>query len=192
MSPRTKEQNKEIRQQTRQQILDAGFELFANDGYTKTSISAVAQKAAISKGLIYHYFDSKEAILEGIFDQLVELGDEILDFPENFTAADKIRQVLEQTFEFIEDQTGLGRLMISLALQPETVSALKPRINEVNKTQMVLYIQILEELGYNDPETEAYKLGALMDGVLLGYASMGDDYPLGEMKTKIMEEYVPS
>lgn len=192
MSPRTKAQNEEIRQQTRQQILDAAFELFANVGYSKTSISAVAKKAGVSKGLIYHYFDSKEAILEGIFDQLVQIGEEILNFPEGFTPTDKIRQILEQTFGFIENQTGLGKLMIGLALQTDTMKTLQPKLDEVNKSQMELYIHLLEELNYEKPEIEAYKLGAMMDGILLGYASMGDEYPLQEMKTKIMEEYVPS
>lgn len=192
MSPRTPEQNKEIRQKTRQQIIDAAFERFASEGYSHTSISAIARKAGISKGLIYHYFDSKEAILVAIFDQMVQIGEEMLDFPDHFTPADKIEQVLEQTFEFIETQPGLGRLMIGLALQPDTMSTLKPRIDEVQEAQMAQYVQILEDLGYEDPEREAYELGALLDGVLLGYASRGDDYPLQEMKIKIMDDYVPS
>jgi len=97
MSPRTAEQNEEIRQQTRQQIVDAAFELFANEGFSKSSIAAVAKKAGVSKGLIYHYFDSKQAILEAIFDQLVALGDDMMNFPDEFGPADKIRHTLEQT-----------------------------------------------------------------------------------------------
>ncbi|SMO45833.1 TetR/AcrR family transcriptional regulator [Gracilimonas mengyeensis] len=192
MSPRTEAQNEEIRKQTRQQILDAAFELFANDGFTKTSIASVAKKAGVSKGLIYHYFDSKEAILEGIFDQLVHLAEEMLSFPEDYSSTDKIRQVIEQAFQFIEHQTGLGRLIIGLALQPDTIETLHPKIDQVKENQMVLYIGLFNELGYKNPETEAYKFEALMDGVLLGYASLGEEYPLEEMKTKIMEEYVPS
>lgn len=192
MSPRTPRQNEEIRKQTRQQIIDAAFELFAKQGYTTTSISSVARKAEISKGLIYHYFDSKETILSAIFDQLVDIGNAVLEFPDDFTPVDKIRQVLEGTFKFIEEQTEKGRLMTALALQPGTFDALGPKIDEVNKTQMVLYIEILNELGYEKPEVEAYRIGALMDGILLGYATMGDEYPLKEMKQKIMDEYVPS
>jgi len=90
MSPRTAEQNEEIRQQTQKQIVDAAFELFANEGYSKTSIAVVAKNAGISKGLIYHYFDSKEAILEAIFDKLVEIGEHVTDFPEDFGPAEKI------------------------------------------------------------------------------------------------------
>lgn len=57
MSPKTPEQNKEIREKTRQQIIDAAFEQFASEGFSKTSVAAVAKKAGVSKGLIYHYFN---------------------------------------------------------------------------------------------------------------------------------------
>lgn len=191
MSPRTPEQNEEIREQTQEQIRDAAFQLFAEEGYSNTSISAVAKKAGVSKGLIYHYFDSKEAILSAIFDQLVEMGDEILNFPSGFTPADKIRQTLQGTFNFIEKQSGVGRLMIALALQPETFNTLKPKIDEVNRSQMTLYVEMLRELEYENPELEAYRLGAMMDGFLLGFITMGDEYPLEEMKQKILDEYVP-
>lgn len=191
MSPRTAKQNEEIRRQTRNQIVEAAFELFANEGYAKTSISSVAKRAGISKGLIYHYFESKESILEAIFDQLVAMGEEVLDFPEDFGPADKIRQTLEKTFEFIENETNTGRLMISLALQPEAFSSLKPKMDQIQEKQMVLYKEIMWDLGYDRPELEAYQLGAILDGILLGCVAMGDNYPLQEMKEKIMEEYVP-
>lgn len=191
MTPRTPEQNEQIRQQTRQQIIDAAFELFANDGYSRTSISAVAEKAGVSKGLIYHYFESKEAILEAIFDHLVSLGDEVMDFPDHFSPADKIRQTLEQTFAFIREQPDFGRLMVALAIQPDTFSRLKPKINKVNKRQLAVYSGILRELGYEKPELEAYSIGAMMDGILMAYITMGDDYPIEEMKQKILDQYVP-
>ncbi len=192
MSPRTPQQNKEIRQQSQQQIIDAAFKLFAKKGYSATSIAAIAKEADVSKGLIYHYFSSKEAILNAIFDQLVEIGNEVLDFPDDFSPTDKIRQTLEGSFQFIEEQSEKGRLMIALTLQPDIFSNLKAKINEVQESQMALYIEMLNKLGYKQPELEAYQLGAMMDGILLGYITMGDDYPLEEMKTKIMDDYVPS
>ena len=190
MSPRTESQNKAIREKTRQQIIDAAFELFANDGFSNTSISAVAKKAGISKGLIYHYFDSKEAILEGIFNQLVQLGDEILAFPNDLSAADKILLIIDRTFAFIEQQPGMGRLMMSLALQPDAFQTLSSKIEKVNQSQMRLTLELFKELGYEDPEAEAYKIGALMDGVLMGYITMGERYPLQKIKQKIRDEYV--
>lgn len=189
MSPRTKKQNEEIRRQTRQQILNAAFELFASEGYSKTSISAVARKAGISKGLIYHYFESKEAILEAIFDQLVEIGDEVMDFPKDFSPSDKIRQTLEKTFAFIEKNASMGRLMISLALQPDAFASIKSKVDKVQSEQLEVFSKILKEVGCEQPEVEAYQLGATLDGILLGRLSMGEDYPLEEIKQKIMEVY---
>ncbi|MEX0844636.1 MAG: TetR/AcrR family transcriptional regulator [Balneolaceae bacterium] len=192
MSPKTKEQNEEIRRQTRQQILDAAFELFANNGFSKTSIAAVAKKAGISKGLIYHYFDSKEAILEGIFNQLIELSEEVLNVDDDVSPKEKMKQVLEHTFQFIKEDIGTARLMISLALQPDTFSSLKGKIMDAQQEQMKQYIKLFEELGYEQPEMEAYEVGAIMDGILMGCISMGDQYPFQEMKTKLMEKYVLS
>ncbi len=63
MSPRTQEQFEEMRESRRQQIMDAALELFAQEGYSHCSISQLAGHAGISKGLMYNYFESKEALL---------------------------------------------------------------------------------------------------------------------------------
>ena len=138
MSPRTKEQNEAIREQTRQQIIDAAFLEFANEGYSRTSIATVAKKAKVSKGLIYHYFGSKEEILEAIFDQLVEMGHQMTSYPDDFTARDKIKQIIEQTFDFIEHQSNVGKLMVGLAMQRDAFTALKSKLDYIQQEQMTL------------------------------------------------------
>lgn len=191
MSPRTPEQNKEIREQSRQQIIDAAFQLFANEGYSNTSIASIAQKAEVSKGLIYHYFSGKEHILEAIFDQLMEMGSEIItQFPEEASPGDKIRMIIEQTFEFIEHQSGIGKLMVGLAMQREAFNTLKSKLDSFQKEQMNVFAGIMEELGFEQPLLQAYQLGALLDGILLAWVSLGEDYPLQEIKQKILKEYV--
>lgn len=191
MSPRTKKQNEEIREQTRKQILDSAFELFANEGFSKTSIAAVAKVAGVSKGLIYHYFSSKEDILNGIIDNLVALGEGMMGFPEEFTPKDKLRFIIEQSFMFIDQQPGLGKLMIGLGLQNDALSTIKPKIDKINQGQMKVFSSIMDELGYETPELAAYQLGATLDGILMARIAMGDEYPLQELKQKILREYVP-
>ncbi|HCD52363.1 MAG TPA: hypothetical protein DEQ34_07945 [Balneolaceae bacterium] len=190
MSPRTKEQNEAIREQTRQQIIDAAFLEFANEGYSRTSIATVAKKAKVSKGLIYHYFGSKEEILEAIFDQLVEMGHQMTSYPDDFTARDKIKQIIEQTFDFIEHQSNVGKLMVGLAMQRDAFTALKSKLDYIQQEQMTLYSNIMKELGFDQPTLEAYELGATLDGILLGHVSLGEDYPLQAMKQKLLDEYV--
>jgi AcrR family transcriptional regulator len=60
----------------RSEILDAAMACFADHGYHETSIDDIAAHSGLSKGAIYHHFDSKREILASLFeawaDQLIE------------------------------------------------------------------------------------------------------------------------
>lgn len=49
------------------QILDATLELVATDGLLKTSISKISKRATSSPGIVYHYFASKDEIMDTLF-----------------------------------------------------------------------------------------------------------------------------
>ena len=68
MSPRSAKQYNEIRKQKKKLIMETALELFAENGFHTTSISQIAKKAGISKGLAYNYFQSKNEILEEILE----------------------------------------------------------------------------------------------------------------------------
>src|ERR1700680_4051450 len=51
-----------------QGILNAACGLFAKQGYMRSSIAELADACKLSRGALYHYFDSKEAILLAILD----------------------------------------------------------------------------------------------------------------------------
>jgi len=48
------------------EVLDAALDLFMEKGFAATKVEEVAQRAGISKGTIYLYFPSKEALMEGL------------------------------------------------------------------------------------------------------------------------------
>ncbi|HMM88055.1 TetR/AcrR family transcriptional regulator [Bradyrhizobium sp.] len=52
-------------------ILSAACGLFAKQGYMRASIADLAEACKLSRGALYHYFASKEAILFAILDQHV-------------------------------------------------------------------------------------------------------------------------
>ncbi|MDX1990860.1 MAG: helix-turn-helix domain-containing protein [bacterium] len=54
----------------RNQILDAAAVVFAEKGFHPTTIRDVAKQAGIADGTIYNYFDSKPALLLGIFERM--------------------------------------------------------------------------------------------------------------------------
>src|ERR1700730_12899513 len=51
------------RQRTFQQIIDAAFTLFRTLGYDQTTMDAIAEKAEVSRGTLFNYFPTKQALL---------------------------------------------------------------------------------------------------------------------------------
>jgi TetR/AcrR family transcriptional regulator, fatty acid metabolism regulator protein len=51
----------------RRQILDAAVKVFARNGFHRARVGDIAEEAGVAYGLVYHYFSSKEALLETIF-----------------------------------------------------------------------------------------------------------------------------
>src|SRR5260370_35024327 len=56
----------------RQHILEAAQECFQRNGFRGASIGDICAAARMSPGHLYHYFDSKEAIIEAIFELRLE------------------------------------------------------------------------------------------------------------------------
>lgn len=54
---------------TRGRILESARALFVADGYDTTTIADVIDAASISKGALYHHFESKQSIAEAVFTQ---------------------------------------------------------------------------------------------------------------------------
>lgn len=59
-------------QSTKNQLQDIALKLFVQNGYDKTSVNAIVKKAQVSKGAFYHYFDSKEEVLESVVDNYTQ------------------------------------------------------------------------------------------------------------------------
>lgn len=51
-----------------QRILNAAFELFAKNGYKRASTLDICEKAAISKGALFHYFGNKRNLFFYLYD----------------------------------------------------------------------------------------------------------------------------
>jgi TetR/AcrR family transcriptional regulator, fatty acid metabolism regulator protein len=58
-----------VPEERRRQILQAAVHTFAGKGYHACRVSDIATEAGVAYGLVYHYFASKEALLEAIFEE---------------------------------------------------------------------------------------------------------------------------
>src|SRR4051812_49890122 len=53
----------------RRQILDAAVRVFARQGFHATRVSDIADEAGVAYGLVYHYFRSKDEVLNELFSE---------------------------------------------------------------------------------------------------------------------------
>jgi TetR/AcrR family transcriptional regulator, fatty acid metabolism regulator protein len=53
----------------RRQILDAAVRVFARQGFHACRVSDIAREAGVAYGLVYHYFNSKEQVLNELFTE---------------------------------------------------------------------------------------------------------------------------
>jgi len=83
-------------EQRREAIVDKAAALFAKKGFLGTSMSELAKACAASKSLLYHYYGSKEEVLNAVMlshvDQLVDDVDEVST--KDLPAKDKLAAVI--------------------------------------------------------------------------------------------------
>ncbi|ONI71081.1 TetR family transcriptional regulator [Actinosynnema sp. ALI-1.44] len=84
---------------TKQRILDAARELFAEQGVQKTSLREIAERLGISKPALYYHFASREDLLRSIMKPLLDDAEGVIEQWEKVSDIDK-RALLERYFDF--------------------------------------------------------------------------------------------
>ena len=190
MSPRTEKQFEEIREEKRQLIMETAMELFALHGYESTSISQIARKANISKGLLYNYFESKEELLETILntgiDELLEVFDPnkdgVLEVPE-------MEFFLTETFRIIKEHRNFWKLYMSISLQTSVFKLIEKRIEELYVPLTKMTVDYFKTAGFKNPVTEAVIFGSLLDGITMDYVMKPDMFPLDDIRDELINRY---
>ncbi|MBT1092261.1 TetR/AcrR family transcriptional regulator [Streptomyces sp. HUAS 31] len=65
---------------TRQRIQDVALELFAEQGYEKTSLREIAERLEVTKAALYYHFKTKEEIIVSLFEDLTKPIEELIDW----------------------------------------------------------------------------------------------------------------
>ncbi|RPE41840.1 TetR family transcriptional regulator [Streptomyces sp. Ag109_O5-1] len=65
---------------TRQRIQDVALELFAEQGYEKTSLREIAERLDVTKAALYYHFKTKEEILVSVFEDLTQPIQDLIEW----------------------------------------------------------------------------------------------------------------
>lgn len=190
MAPRTEEQFEELREKSREKILNAALELFAGNGYEATSVEKIAKKAGVSKGLIYNYFESKKTILMAILNGAMKTGEDMVQsVMEIDEPHERMRTVVNGVFKMMREQPEYLKLLTVLYLQPGVMAEAK----EFNKMAYNKNLEWAGKVTGKRPDRngiiQSLILNALLDGISLNYYFYGNDYPLDELQAQLIKDY---
>jgi AcrR family transcriptional regulator len=190
MSPRTKDQFAGIRQKSSQKIENIALELFALKGYHATSISQIAEKAGISKGLLYNYYSSKEQLLDSIITKVYDEIMRIVQKSEDLPAEKQIEQIIIQTINHLKKNITFWRLYLFLVHQSDIQRKLSEAYEKMRNDYMAYVVKLFKEMGSINPTMEAMMLGTLFDGIGLNYVTAPEGYPIDEISDYLIEVFV--
>ncbi len=125
-------------EEKRRQILDAAVRAFARKGYHACRVSEIAEEAGVAYGLVYHYFGSKEEVLETIFrdtwTQMLARVREVRE--EGGPASEQVRKVTALLLRTWHRDPDLVRVLVhEVTRSPEQ---LPRQIDEIGHAQEAL------------------------------------------------------
>jgi AcrR family transcriptional regulator len=134
-------------------ILEASREAFAEGGYHSTSLDAIAERAGVSKALIYEHFASKRelhaAMLELHVRELVERINAALAGAE--PGEGRMLAGLEEFFSFLEERRGTAAVMLRNTGDPDVAEWLDRLRDEIAAAIVALMAEEGGGLSAGDP-----------------------------------------
>lgn len=187
MSPRTSQQFETIRQEKTKLILDTALELFAEKGYHQTSITDITRRAGISKGLVYNYFESKEAVLRSIIQTGYDTAYSNLDLNgDHMLAEEEFIAFLRLTFRAVRENPRFWKLYSALVMQPGIQDMIMAEYNEKARDIQKLLTNFMKVSGSKAPESDLIAISSLIKGAHLILITAPDFFPGGQFEETII------
>ncbi len=186
---------------TRQRLVDAAASLVHARGYNAVGVKEVCETADANKGSFYHFFDSKEALMEAVLTQHRErlravrnaipaATPAIEQLPMMYDAAAAGVLMQYQSSGHIQG-CPIGSVGAEIATQSETIRrAVAEALDEMNSAVEELAAQAIEEGGVDretDPHALAQRLLAYLQGAILLAKSKNDPNVMQELRNGYLQ-----
>ncbi len=190
MSPRTTEQFEQMRAKRRASILDAALSVFAEEGYHASSVSSIAKRAEVSKGLLYNYFKSKEEVLLTLVRDLFDYAMELLKIvPDEVITEERFREIIELSIDIPVEEPQRWRLYMSLVFQRDVAELLMQEMAPRMGTYMTSLSQYFQSRGYEDPMAAMRVFSALLDGIQMHCLLDPENFPREQAKQHLIKQF---
>lgn len=188
--PRTPEQLETIRAESRERILEAALRLFARQGYAATSVRRIAEEAGVSQGLLYNYFEGKEALLRAMFERSTTDVEQSLSEAETGAAPqERIERLVRSAFAIVGEHLSFWRLSYQLRMQPGVLEGLEEATTAWTEATRARIERLLGGAGVRDAAIEARVLFAAIDGAAQHFALDPEGYPVEQVTRALVRRF---
>jgi AcrR family transcriptional regulator len=155
----------------RRQLLDAAMEVFVARGYHAAAMDEIAERAGVSKPVLYQHFPGKQELYLALLDESVEtligaVADAMRSTTDN---RQRVSATFAAYFEYVAQHSGTFRLVFESDFTSEP--AVRARLAEADRTCADLISQVIkEDAGLADEEAYLLSIG------LLGMAQVSARY----------------
>ena len=186
-------------QKTRQYILNAALDVFYEAGVTDATLQAIAQKACVTRGALYWYFNNKEDLFEEMCKQkhaifLELLNDQTLNSCNNVWA--HLKNSLLQLFTLISTNEQQKKFCIIMTTKCErtsnnkTITNLAQRYHKIIQTQIQRAIELSIQQGslpaQTNPPLAVLYLESNMVGLIYMWANEPERFDLSTIASQII------
>lgn len=129
------------------QIIETAEKLFADKGFTGTSVRDIADEAGINVAMISYYFGSKEKLLEALFTQRMEgttLKLESMLQNKEMASLEKVNTLIDYFVEKFHSQTCFHKIMMREQVATQRTATMQ-LINQLKKHNQSLVKAIIQE-----------------------------------------------
>jgi len=180
----------------KERILKAAFELFSSRGYDKVSLNEVVVKAGVSKGGLFHHFDSKYILAR---DSLIWWSNEKMvpvffsNMKEDASPEEMLVSFIDLMMGIMKDDIGFTRFFWSVfdeAMRREEDLSIWLEFLEQYATMISM---IYNKMGVKDPYMKSMLFLSNMDGMALYHSMLkqtGRDLDLGALREEFIRTYV--
>ncbi|MEU8463759.1 TetR/AcrR family transcriptional regulator [Streptomyces sp. NPDC029003] len=124
---------------TRQRIQEVALELFAEQGYEKTSLREIAERLDVTKAALYYHFKTKEDIIISVFEDSTRPIDELIEWAQGQPRTlETKREVLRRYSEAMAAGAQLYRFM-----QENQATMRELSIGETVKKRLFTLVELL-------------------------------------------------
>ena len=138
---------------SRNQILNVAEEHFSAKGFDGARVKEIARDAKVNKALIYYYFESKEDILDALFEKLILDARNIINEYEidDYSDEEALLEIIDEMLDFLESKDTILRVAFAESLKRRK------------------YHSIVIEIGY-------ILIGKEIEAIITEYKKLGTDF----------------